>query len=177
MMGRLRRGTFVLLGAAAACAPPRRTLTQLPESANEWFNAPCLPDASDDFGWTRYALHGIHIRVPRGTREVKVPDQDELLFRVGSASLLLRLNVTASRLYAQYNMPDRVHRFCTDDIGGWIADAISFRRGAGYGFAARWADADRGEWLTAVVEANTLAEVTWLRRALFTIEFPGERTR
>lgn len=161
----------------AGCAPPRRTLTQLPESANDWFNAPCLPDNSDDFDWTRYSLHGIRIRVPRGTQEVKVPDQDELMFRAGSATLFLRLNVTANRLYAQYNMPDRVHRFCTDDIGGWIADAISFRRGAGYGFASLWADADRGEWLTAVVEANTLSEVTWLRRALFTIEFPGERIR
>lgn len=144
---------------------------------NGWFWNPCLPDSVDTWGWTRYDLHGVRIRLPREAKQVKVPNIDELHFRAGQGSMRLQLARDASRLFAEYNVPERVHRRCDDDIGGLMAEAISFRLGTHYGFAARWADADRGEWLTAIIEARTLAEVAFLRRMLFTIVFPEERRR
>ena len=142
-----------------------------------WFQDPCLQDSSDTFEWTRYDLHGIRIRLPREAQRVKVPNIDELHFRAGQGAMRLQLRRDASILFTEYNKPDLVHRSCVGDIGGLIAEVISFRRGTWYGFAARWPDADRGEWLTGVIQARTPAEVAFFRRTLFTIVFPDERRR
>jgi hypothetical protein len=93
--------------------------------------------------------------------------------------LRLRLHPTARALYREYNSPGDVHRFCTDNIGGLLAEAISFRQdgNGAYGFAANWSDADRGEYLTAVITGRLAGDVAFLRRVLFEIQFPGERRR
>jgi hypothetical protein len=141
-----------------------------------WFDEPCLADSVDDFEWTRYDLHGVRIRVPREARPVPVPGGDELKFRKGQATLRLRLHRDAHGLFREFRRPEYVHRSCLGDIGGIMAEAISIRR-RGEGFAATWADAENGEYLTAVVEGSRLADVTFLRRSLFTLQFPGERRR
>lgn len=164
----------------AAVATPVVTHAQrAPSPANSrtpWFDEPCLPDSVDDFEWTRYDLHGVRIRVPREARPVPVPGGDELKFRKGQATLRLRLHRDAHALFREVRRPEYVHRFCLGDIGGVMAEAISIRR-RGEGFAATWADAENGEYLTAVVEGSLIADVTFLRRALFTIHFPGEKRR
>ena len=160
----------VVTAAQGAITPNR-------PNADAWFQDPCEPDSVDDFFWTRYDLHGVRIRVPAPARQVKVPNVDELHFRAGQAVMRLRVHRNASSLFAQYYTPDKTIRYCTGDIGGLFAEAISFRIGAWYGFAARWPDADRGEWLSAVIQGRTLDEVTWLRRTLFTLVFPDERRR
>lgn len=142
-----------------------------------WYEEPCLPDSVDDFEWTRYDLHGIRIRVPREARSVPVPGGDELKFRKGQATMRLRLHRDAHGLFRDYRQPQFVHRYCTSDLGGVMAEAISFRQGFREGFAASWADAENGEYLTAVIVGSVTADVTFLRRALFTIQFPGERRR
>jgi hypothetical protein len=113
--------------------------------------------------------------VPREARNVPVPLRDELKFQIGNGVLRLRLHPDARELYRQYYRPDLVYKFCQGDIGGLMAEAISFRSSVRYGFAANWSDADRGEYLTAVIEGRSLEDVTFLRRSLFTIQFPGER--
>lgn len=160
----------IAVGAQGAIAP-------VPVDADAWFQAPCLPDSSDDWGWTRYDLRGMRIRVPPDVRHIKVPNLDELHFRFRRASLRLRVNRNASSLFREYATPLRMQRHCSDDIGGLLAEAVSFRNGAVYGFAALWPDADRGEWLAAVIQGLSLPEVTYLRRSLFTIAFPDERRR
>jgi hypothetical protein len=138
-----------------------------------WFHAPCLGDSVDSFEWTRYDLRALRIRVPRDIRQVAFPDPNELRFRKGRATLRLRLHNDASALFAQYYVPDKTYRHCLGEMSGLVVEAISFRESASsYGFAARWQDADRGEWLTALVTAPTIAEATVLRRTLFTLVFP-----
>ena len=142
-------------------------------NANAWFYSPCLSDSVDSFEWTRYDLRAVRIRVPREFRRVPFPSLDELHFRSGQTTLRLRLHNDASQLFAQYYQPRTTYRHCVGEIGGLAVEAISFR--PGWGFAARWADADRGEWLTAVVHGQSLDQVTALRRALFTLSFPGTK--
>jgi hypothetical protein len=143
--------------------------------ANAWMHSPCLGDSVDSFEWTRYDLHGIRIRVPREVKHVKVPNLDELHFRYRSATMRLRLHRDASQLFASYYTPQRTRRYCAGELSGLPADMISLGGGADFGFAARWPDADRGEWLAAVITGNRLEDVTVLRRTLFTIVFPGAR--
>lgn len=153
-------------------AAPAQAATIIEDHA--WFEEPCLPDTADSFFWTRYDLQGIRIRIPPGVRHVKVPSLDELHFRYGQAWMQLRMARDASKLFAAHYTPDLKRRHCSGDIGGLIAEVISLGP-PGYGFAARWPDADRGEWLAVVIQGSRLAEVTYLRRALFTIVFPDER--
>lgn len=148
----------------------------VPESRSPWIQEPCLPDSVDDFEWTRHDLHGVRIRVPREARSEPVPGGDELKFRKGQATLRLRLHRDAHGLFREVRRPEYVIRYCVGEIGGLMAEAISIRR-RGEGFAATWPDAENGEYLTAVIEGSRLADVTFLRRALFTIQFPGERRR
>ncbi|NUQ11375.1 MAG: hypothetical protein HUU26_03470 [Gemmatimonadaceae bacterium] len=173
--GRSIRLALVLLLAPVAPATGQGVIAPLPANANAWIEDPCLPDSTDDWGWTRYDLHGIRIRVPPGVRQVKYPSVDELRFRFGSASLRLRLHRNATSLFAEQYTPQRTRHHCWGDVGGLLAEAISLGGGGWYGFAARWPDADRGEWLAAVITGTRVADVTWLRRSLFTIVFPDER--
>jgi hypothetical protein len=142
------------------------------ENPDAWFHSPCDSDSVDSFEWTRYDLRGIRIRVPRDIRRVPMPEVNELHFQKGRARMRLRVHNDASRLFAEYYKPERTYRHCHGEMSGLAVEAISFREYANYGFAARWPDADRGEWLAAVVTAPTLAEVTALRRVLFTLTFP-----
>lgn len=150
-------------------------VAEAPESnADAWFYSPCLGDSVDSFEWTRHDLRALRIRVPRDIRRVPYPSPDELHFQSGQATLRLRLHNDASQLFAQYYRPDITYRHCAGEIAGLPVEAISFRPGAtSYGFAARWAGADRGEWLTAIIQGRSLEQVTALRRALFTLTFPG----
>ena len=142
-----------------------------------WFYAPCTSDSVDSFNWTRYDLRAVRIRVPREIRRVPVPEVNELHFQNGRAKMRLRVHNDASQLFALYYRPDRTYKYCQGEMSGLAVEAVSFRDGPGgyYGFAARWPDADRGEWLAAVITAPTLAEATAMRRTLFTLAFPGER--
>jgi hypothetical protein len=142
-----------------------------------WFYAPCESDSVDSFTWTRYDLGAVRIRVARDIRRIPVPDVNELHFRKGGARMWLRLHNDASQLFAAYYAPGKTYRHCTGEMSGLAVEAISFRESTNYGFAARWADADRGEWLAAVITAPTLAEATAMRRALFTLAVAGERRR
>lgn len=144
-------------------------------NADTWFYSPCLSDSVDSFEWTRYDLHGIRIRVARDIRRVPYPNIDELRFKKGRAEMRLRLHNDASQLFTVYNKPDRTFRHAHCELAARLAETISFRLGAWYGYAALWPDADRGEWLTAVVTAPTLAEATAMRRSLFTISFAEQR--
>lgn len=175
----MRRTIFALVVVAMTPIAVRSqgAITLAPDNQDAWFQQPCLGDSSDTFEWTRFDLHGIRIRVPRGARKVPVPGVDELKFQKGRATLRLRLHRDARALFREYNRPDYVYKYCQDDIGGLMAEAISFRSPIRYGFAANWTDADRGEYLTAVITGATLQDVTFLRRALFSIQFPGERRR
>jgi len=148
-------------------------------NADAWFHAPCAGDSVDSFEWTRFDLRAVRIRVPRDIRRVEFPDPSELHFRKGRATLRLRLHNDASSLVSRYIESGSAYRTCQGEMAGLAVEALSFRestRGS-YGFAARWADADRGEWLGAVITAPTLAEATALRRALLTLQFPGTRRR
>ena len=166
-------------GLASACAPAgsarpgggRGVANAMPE----WFDAPCLPDSVDDFGWTRHELQGISLRVPAAFRREAVPSLDELHFRRGASTLRLLLRLDASRIYAGYAESGARHRYCEGAIGGQLAEAVTFREGLNYGFAALWADATRGEWLSAVIIARTADDATILRQALLTLQFPGKR--
>lgn len=138
---------------------------------NAWFYAPCLSDSVDSFNWTRYDLRAVRIRVPREIRRNPMPEVNELHFKKGRATMRLRLHNDASQLFAAYYRPERTYKYCQGEFAGLPMEAVSFRDG-NYGFAARWPDADRGEWLAVVITAPTLAEVTAMRRALFTLTFP-----
>ena len=156
----------------------RRLADEAPAPAGNpdaWLYNPCASDSVDSFFWTRYDLRTVRIRVPRDIRRVPVPDLNELHFKKGRATLRLRLHNDASQLFATYYRPDLTFKYCQGELSGLAVEAVSLRLGTNYGFAARWADADRGEWLSAVVTAPTLAEATAMRRALFTVTFPGER--
>jgi hypothetical protein len=148
-----------------------------PRDEESWFQQPCLGDSVDSFEWTRYDLHGIRIRIPRDARHVKYPNIDELHFALGQARMTLRLHHDASRLFANQYRPESTRRHCTGEMGGLMAEAISLGGGSWHGFAARWADADRGEWLAVVISGTRFEDVTKLRRTLFTISFPGERVQ
>ena len=148
-----------------------------PRDPESWFQHPCQIDSVDSFEWTRYDLHGIRIRIPRNVRHVKHPSIDELHFALGQARMTLRLHRDASQMFAQQYRPDLTRRQCAGDLGGLMAEAISMGGGSWYGFAARWADADRGEWLAVVISGPRFDDVTTLRRTVFTIVFPGERRR
>jgi hypothetical protein len=149
---------------------------QAPEgNSDAWFYEPCAGDSVDSFNWTRYDLRAVRIRVPRDIRRVPMPDVSELHFRKGQATMRLRLHNDASQLFAEYYKPDKTHKYCQGELGGFAVEAISMREGSNYGFAARWPDADRGEWLSVVISAPSLAEATAMRRTLFTLAFPGEK--
>lgn len=151
----------------------RRTTDTVGSGGNPdaWFHAPCDSDSVDSFEWTRYDLRALRIRVPRDIRHVPYPDLNELHFQKGRARLRLRLHNDANKLFTEYYTPDKTYRHCQGEMSGRAVEAISFRF-RGYGFAARWPDADQGEWLAAVITAPTLAEATALRGTLFTLTFP-----
>ena len=142
------------------------------DNPDRWFYSPCASDSVDSFSWTRYDLRAVRIRVPRDIRRIPMPEVNELHFRKSRATMRLRLHNDASQLFAAYYKPDKTHKYCQGELSGRAVEAISFREGANYGFAVRWPDADRGEWLSAVVTAPTLAEATALRRSLLTLTFP-----
>lgn len=149
----------------------------VPNDALEWFQQPCLGDSVDTWGWTRYDLHGLRIWVPREARHVPVPGGDELKFSKGRATMRMRLHRDARELFRQAKQPNQVHRQCLDNVGGLLAEAFSFGSPLNPGFVANWSDADRGEYLTAIISGSSAQDVTFLRRILFTIQFPGERRR
>jgi hypothetical protein len=91
--------------------------------------------------------------------------------------MTMRLHRDASQLFMRYYTPANTRRFCAGELAGLAAEMVSLYGGTHFGFAARWPDADRGEWLTAVVTGGRLEDVTFLRRALFTITFPDARGR
>lgn len=173
----------LLAAMLAVLAIPPVSFAQVQRTARTtdaaaWFNEPCLPDSADSYFWTRYDLHGIRIRIPPEVRHVKAPDKDELHFRLGQATMRLRLQRDASRLFAEVYTPQQTRKHCWADLSGLLAEVISFGTGGAgsYGFAARWADADRGEWLTAIIAGSRAADVTLLRKTLFTIVFPDSRS-
>jgi hypothetical protein len=151
------------------------------QQGDGWYSNPCQHDSVDSFEWTRYDLRGIRIRIPRDIRHVPYPDLNELRFQKGPARMRLRLHNDASQLFTQYEKGERGVLFCATDIAGRLAEAIRFEGPptTGYartvGFAARWPDADQGEWLTAVITATSMADATALRQTLFTIVFPDGR--
>ena len=107
---------------------------------------------------------------------MKVPNHDELHFRVGQANLRLRLHNDAGQVFAEVNNPGKTVRHCSEKISGQLTETISFRPGqTSFGFAALWPDAERGEWLAAVITASKVEDATLLRRVLFTITFPDKR--
>jgi hypothetical protein len=175
--GHVRR----LACAAALLAAPRAlgaqgAIIERPSTGTtEWFEAPCLTDSVDAGAWPLYEVRGVRLRVAPAFVRTKVPVADELHFRQGRARLVLRVRRDASALFKEYYRPELTYRYCEGEIGGFLAEVISFRQGSSYGFAARWPDADRGDWLAAVLTAPTLEQATALRRVLFTLEFPGER--
>jgi hypothetical protein len=167
------------LSDAIALRASLQTIRRLSDDAtaatgnpDAWFYSPCASDSVDSFTWTRYDLGAVRIRVPRDIRRVPVPEVNELQFKKGRATMRMRLHNDASQLFAMYHTPERTQKYCQGEFAGLAVEAISFRDNGTYGFAARWADADRGEWLSAVVTAPTLAEATAIRRALFTLTFP-----
>lgn len=176
----MTRPSAVLFAASLVMSFPAAAQVAVERSSTDdtsWFQQPCQTDSVDDFGWTRYDLHGIRIRVPRDARAVPVPGGDELQFKTARATLTLRLHRDAHGRFREYRRPELVYKYCQFEIAGLLAEAVSFRSYVQYGFAASWPDADRGEYLTAVVIGRSFEDVTFLRRALFTIRFPGERRR
>lgn len=168
---------LLAMAVTPAILQAQGAIAVVPDKNDAWFQEPCLGDSSDTWGWTRYDLHGISIRVPRGARNIPVPGGDELKFASGRATLRLRLHRDAREMFRQINLTRSVQRRCMDSVGGILAEVISFGTIMNPGFAANWADADRGEYLTAVVSGWSIEDVAFLRRALFTIHFPGERRR
>ena len=117
-------------------------------------------------------------RLAASTAPIFVVDAIKLIegdrhFQKGRARMRLRLHNDASQLFAVYRQPTKAYKYCQGEMAGLAIEAVSFRDNGNYGFAARWADADRGEWLAAVVTAPTIHEATALRRSLFTLTFPG----
>ena len=149
--------------------------TVQPPPSDDWFHEPCTGETVDHWGWTRFDLHGIRIRIPPDVRHVKYPNRDELHFRYHRATMQMRLHNDASRLFARHYTPQNTRKHCWADLSGGLAEVISLGGGGWFGFAARWPDADRGEWLAVVISGTDLAQVTYLRRTLFTITFPGAR--
>lgn len=151
------------------------------QQADGWYSNPCQGDAVDSFEWTRYDLRGIRIRIPPDIRHVPHPDPNELQFQKGPARMRLRLHNDASQLFAEYARAERGVLFCEGELAGRLAEAMRFvgppttGYAATLGFATRWPDADRGEWLIAVITATSLADATALRQTLFTLVFPGGR--
>jgi hypothetical protein len=168
-------GLLLAMAMASAHVQAQGVITPAPVDHGAWVNEPCLPDSVDSFFWTRYDLRGIRIRIPNGVKHVKNPSLDELHFRLGQATMRLRVHRDASQLFAEVYTPQNTRKHCWGDIGGLMSEAISLGGGSWFGFAARWPDADRGEWLTAVIRGTRLSDVTSLRRTLFTIVFPDER--
>lgn len=171
------RSLTALISMAIAPVALHAQEASSPRDPESWFQQPCLRDSVDSFEWTRYDLHGIRIRIPREARHVKHPSVDELHFALGQARMTLRLHRDASQMFARQYRPDFVRRQCTGELAGLLAEAISLGGGTWWGFAARWADADRGEYLAVVLSGSRFEDVTALRRTLFTIVFPGERRR
>jgi hypothetical protein len=168
-------GLLMAIAITAADLQAQGAITPARVDDSGWVHEPCLPDSVDSFFWTRYDLRGIRIRIPNGVKHIKNPSLDELHFRLGQATMRLRVHLDASRIFAEVYTPQNTRKHCFGDIGGLMAEAISLGGGSWFGFAARWPDADRGEWLTAVIRGGRLAEVTLLRRTLFTLVFPDER--
>jgi hypothetical protein len=101
---------------------------------------------------------------------------DELHFRVGQATMSMRLHNDASQSFAKVNTPDKRFKQCWGEFAGQLAEAITFKPGpTSYGFAVLWPDADRGEWLAAVIQGTSFEDTNKLRRALFGIVFPDKR--
>ena len=168
-------GLLVAMAIISTELPAQGAITPARDDDRAWLHEPCLPDSADSFFWTRYDLRGIRIRIPNGVKHITNPKLDELHFRLGQATMRLRVHRDASQLFAEVYTPQNTRKYCRGDIGGLTAEAISLGGGSWFGFAARWADADRGEWLVAVIRGSRLADVTVLRRTLFTLLFPGER--
>jgi hypothetical protein len=169
---------FVTCVVATACATTGSTVgtgARASDAMPEWFHLPCLEDSVDDFGWALHEVMGITLRVPTEFRREKVPAVDELHFRRGQSTLDLYVRRDASRIFAGYAESAVRHRYCEGPIGGWIAEALSFREGFYYGFVARWADASQGEYLAAVIRGATVRDATLLRQTLFTLRFPGQK--
>ena len=168
----------LLAVALMACQHSRKSADIPLDAPDAWYSYPCLPDSADSFEWTRYDLRGIRIRVPADIKRVPHPEPNELLFQKGRARMRLRLHNDASQLFAQYGQAERGVRVFTCELVGQLAEAMTFvgppttGRAGTLGYAVRWPDADRGEWLTAVITATSMADATALRRTLFTIAFP-----
>jgi hypothetical protein len=174
-MTRRAVGLLMAMAIGGADLPAQGAITPAPTDHGAWLQEPCLPDSVDSYFWTRYDLRGIRIRIPNGVKHVKQPKLDELHFRLGQATMRLRVHRDASQLFAATYTPQNTRKHCFGDIGGLMAEAISLGGGTWFGFAARWPDADRGEWLAAIIRGTRLADVTSLRRTLFTIVFADER--
>ena len=167
--------TCVFVVACAASGSAGGGGARASDAMPEWFHLPCLEDSVDDFGWALHEVMGISLRVPTEFRRELVPAVDELHFRRGQSTLDLYVRRDASRIFAGYAEAAARQRYCEGPIGGWIAEAVSFRDGFQYGFAARWADASQGEYLAAVIRGATVRDATLLRQALFTLRFPGQK--
>ena len=145
--------------------------------ADGWFWEPCLFDSVDTWGWTRFDLRAVRLRLPPDAKQRKDPDKDELHFRLGQATMSMRLHNDASQMFAKVNTAGRFKQ-CWGEFSGQLAEAITFKPGpTSYGFAIIWPGADRGEWLTAVIQSGTLEDAAKLRRSLFAIVFPDKRRR
>lgn len=165
----------ILLAAVVTSTTVQSQDTSKVAREEGWFWNPCLNDSADTWGWTRYDLRGVRLRLPRDVKQVKVPNQDELHFKVGQANMSLRLHNDASQMFANIRDAGRFKQ-CWGEFSGQLAEAITFKPGpTSYGFAIIWPDADKGEWLTAVIHSSTLADATTLRRALFGIVFADKR--
>jgi hypothetical protein len=185
-----RLARFVGLGAGsclivlAGCSHGSR-----PRSANEppltgtalWLKDPCASDSSiDDFGWTRYSLRDIDMRVPREYKQFSRKwDPDVLSFRRGSSTLTLSLT---QQFWAtiEYNIRRQPRfRMCYGEIAGYVANVATYTSGLDYVYVVywdhRWEINGVGKWVEGVVRANNAEDANRLRQALLTVRLPVER--
>ena len=120
-------------------------------------------------------VRGVRIRAPREIRQVKATIKDELNLSVGKATLRLRLHNDSASVFAGLNVPQQNNHRCNANISGQAAEVFSFRPAENsWVFAARWPNAENGEWLEAVITSSNVEDTAKLRRTLFTIVFPAK---
>jgi hypothetical protein len=142
----------------------------LPDEA--WWEDPCIAiEPTGEPTGTRVALDALSFLAPPGLR-VSSRQMFEIELRDGQARVRMRLAPDGSALYREYDLVGLRYRYCQDEVAGRMAEAFSFRQGWLHGFAARWPDVYRDEWLSIVILSPTREKTGQLRRLLSTIEFP-----
>jgi hypothetical protein len=98
-------GLLMAIAIAGAELRAQGVITPARVDDSGWLHEPCLPDSVDSFFWTRDDRRGIRIRIPNGVKHVKHPGLDELHFRLGQATMRLRVHRDASQMFAQVYTP------------------------------------------------------------------------